>query len=111
MYFSISVIVFISAFLASSAYAVQCKQGDLTRSVDVVYTNPGQSVPCEVVYEKPDEGGGLQTLWRAENELGYCEARLSEFVERLESLGFNCAPASEPANNPASNPTESGTEQ
>ena len=34
--------------------------------------------------------GAEQVLWRATNEAGYCEARAEEFLEKLESWGWQC---------------------
>ena len=77
-------------FLTSHATAVTvCTMGELSRSVEVIYSQPGHPVPCEVVYEKPNEGG-LQTLWRANNEVGYCEAKAEAFVEKLRNMGWQC---------------------
>ena len=84
--FSISMIV----LFASHAFADEvCTQGNLTRTVSVVYAEPGQAVPCEVLYDKPQEGAA-QTLWRARNEAGYCEARAKEFVDKLKNMGWSC---------------------
>ena len=80
------------ATLPLVAVANTCTQGDLVRNVTVVYSDPGQPVPCEVLYEKPMEGQSM-TLWRAQNEIGYCEARAAEFLLKLESLGWQCAQA------------------
>ena len=78
---------------AAQGYALTvCTQGELTRTVSVVYTTPGQEVPCEVLYEKPQEGEPA-TLWRAQNEAGYCEARAEEFIDKLTGLGWDCADA------------------
>ena len=74
---------------AGFADATECTRGELTRIVAVVYSEPGQPVPCEVVYEKPPQLE-TQTLWRAVNEAGYCEARAAEFVEKLRDLGWQC---------------------
>lgn len=83
---------------ASSLFAdpTECRLGDLTRSVEVVYSSPGQAVPCEVLYRKATEGT-LETLWRAANETGYCEARADEFLTKLESWGWTCEAAAEPS--------------
>lgn len=75
---------------AFPAVAEQCTAGEVTRIVQVVYAEPGQPVPCEVVYDKTAEGQGIETLWRAHNEAGYCEARADEFLTKLEDLGFVC---------------------
>ena len=74
----------------------ECRLGDLARSVEVVYSSPGQAVPCEVLYRKATEGT-LETLWRATNEAGYCEARADEFIKRLEGWGWTCDAAAEPS--------------
>ena len=72
----------------SSSY--QCTTGDLTRRVEIVYET-GVTVPCEVHYYKDSESpGDVQVLWRALNEEGYCEARTSEFVAKLEGMGWDC---------------------
>jgi hypothetical protein len=77
--------------LAGNALADDvCKQGSATRTVSIVYDEPGKAVPCEVLYEKSD-AGTKQTLWRAANEAGYCEARAKEFVEKLASMGWACS--------------------
>ena len=67
----------------------ECTMNQRTRTVTVVYANPGQPVPCEVLYEKPAENQSM-TLWRAKNEAGYCEARAAEFVSKLVDLGWAC---------------------
>ena len=74
---------------ATLASPTLCEQGGLTRSVEVIYTVPGQPVPCEVIYDKPAEGS-RETLWRATNEAGYCEAKAQEFVDNLDNLGWRC---------------------
>ena len=75
--------------LPASANPTECRQGGLTRSVEIVYANPGSSVPCEVMYAKP-AAGTIEMLWQAMNEAGYCEARAEEFIAKLESMGWQC---------------------
>ena len=77
----------------ASANPVTCLSGDLTRKIEVVYANPGQAVPCEVIYDKSAEGS-IETVWRANFEAGYCEARAMSLVEKLSSLGWTCASTS-----------------
>ena len=73
-----------------------CTQGDMTRSIEVVYSDPGQAVPCEVLYDKPGEG--IQsTPWRATNESGYCEAKAAELAAKLQAMGWTCASKATPA--------------
>lgn len=72
------------------ANPVTCSYGDLTRKITVVYSDPGQPVPCEVIYDKSAEGS-IETLWRANNEAGYCEARAAEFADKLAGMGWQCS--------------------
>lgn len=75
--------------LATSAMAnnYSCTNGASQRSVAVVYTTPGQVVPCEVIYNKE---GSSETLWRAQNEAGYCEAQADSFADKLRGWGWDC---------------------
>ncbi len=73
-----------------SANPVTCEQGGLIRKVVVVYANPGQALPCEVIYDKSGEGS-IETVWRSDYEAGYCEARAMELVEKLNGAGWLCA--------------------
>ena len=72
------------------AIATTCTSGDMVRRVTVVYDDPGQPVPCSVLYEKPGQGAS-QTLWSAQNEIGYCEDKAQGFIIRLDALGWECA--------------------
>jgi hypothetical protein len=79
------------AVLAQGDGRYECIMGDLTRRVEIFY-EPGGVLPCEVRYIKETEAPGqTQVLWNAQNEAGYCEARAREFVERLRTLGWQCA--------------------
>jgi hypothetical protein len=82
----------ITASIGTQAWAnsTQCTNGGLTRSIEVVYSDPGQSVPCEVIYNKSAEGAGQHSLWRAGSEAGYCEAQAAAFADKLRDLGWNC---------------------
>lgn len=80
-----------SVSLSAAAEPQACTLGELTRNVSVVYSDPGQPVPCEVLYEKPTEGIASQSLWQASSEAGYCEARATEFVDKLTGMGWDCA--------------------
>jgi len=75
----------------ASAAPTECTFGGLTRTIEVVYAEPGQATPCEVLYHKPSEGGARASLWRAQSEAGYCEARANEFIKNLQAQGWTCA--------------------
>lgn len=77
---------------ALPATASDCQYGSLNRSISVRYEVPGQSVPCQVLYEKHDEGVE-STPWSAENESGYCEAKAAELHQTLIDLGWACTEA------------------
>ena len=85
----------LALLLSAGAWsAAECSYGELTRTIDIVYSNPGQPLPCEVLYDKPTEGG-VQTLYRAMHEAGYCEDRTAEFIDKLRGLGWQCSTAQE----------------
>jgi hypothetical protein len=101
------IVLLIVAAPAAWAEATQCTLGGLTRKVEVVYSSPPAQVPCEVIYSKPNEGETRTSLWNAQIEPGYCEARAQSFVEKLEGLGWSCsgAPAGDaPAAATSANP-------
>ncbi len=77
----------------ASAKTVSCAMTSMERTVELRYQNPGEAVPCEIRYSKPSEGVDNQTLWRAEREAGYCEARFDEFVDKLRGFGWSCGAA------------------
>jgi hypothetical protein len=85
----------IASIAAGAAFAAptECTFGDLTRTVEVVYAEPGQPAPCEVLYHKPSEGGERASLWQAQHEAGYCEARAADLVDKLTGMGWTCSPA------------------
>lgn len=68
-----------------------CQSGNAERRVEIVYFDQVKEVPCEVHYYKDsEESSESQTLWRAENQAGFCERKLTEFVDKLSGLGWNC---------------------
>lgn len=75
--------------IAQTGY--ECTSGDLLRRIEIVYSGDA-AVPCEVQYVKETEAPGTrETLWDAQNESGFCEARAQELVTRLQSLGWSCS--------------------
>ena len=75
-----------SPLLAEESY--HCKSGEAERTIMVSYSVPGQEVPCEVIYTK--EGGTSESLWQAQNEMGYCEEKAKQFIEQLRGWGWDC---------------------
>lgn len=75
----------------TTAGAVTCQKGDLSRTIEITYAgNPGEP-PCEVHYKKTvEQPGHDQVLWNAANEKGYCETKQQEFKAKLEGMGWTC---------------------
>lgn len=74
-----------SAAVADETY--RCTYGQQERIISVVYQDQEAKVPCEVQYRKD---GVTQTLWSAQNEVGYCEAQAEQFVEKQRAWGWFC---------------------
>ena len=87
----------VTGLFSASTWAnpTECSHGGLNRSIEVVYSDPGHPVPCEVIYDKSAEGGGQHSLWRASNEAGYCESQAAALADKLRGLGWTCGGAAE----------------
>jgi len=89
---TVSIAVAVAALISAPAWsnATDCTNGGPSRTVEIVYSNPGHPAPCEVIYDKSAEGAGQHSLWRADNEAGFCEAQAAAFVDKLRGLGWTC---------------------
>lgn len=70
----------------------QCEYKGLKRRVVVEYwgNSPG-SAPCTLGYFKDVESPGTKKiLWQAMNDTAFCDRKASMFVDRLESMGWQC---------------------
>jgi len=92
------------AWQPASAAEYLCRHGDLLRRVEVV---TGEAVPdaaCEVRYWRDastsTEG---QVLWRANQDLDFCDANARDLLARLATGGWSCA-ASDPPGEPEPSP-------
>ena len=74
--------------LQAGADMTACTAGEAERTVEVVYENPGEPLPCAVRYAKSD--GDAQSLWRAQHEEGYCERQAVGLVQKLAAAGWAC---------------------
>ncbi|MBW8191068.1 hypothetical protein K0504_08485 [Neiella marina] len=83
-------IALISGVLAAPAVANQysCTLDGATRLIEVAYHSSDSTLPCEVIYKKED--GTISSLWRAQNQQGYCEEQASLFADKQSSWGWNC---------------------
>lgn len=83
------------SLLAGNAVADEtytCTQGDQERIITIVYQDQVAKVPCEVRYQKGDV---TETLWSAQNQVGYCEEKVEAFLEKQRGWGWDCAMAGE----------------
>ena len=73
-----------------------CKHGELIRNIDIVYSVPGEQVPCKVVYIKAT---GTRTFWSTDSKAGYCENKAEKFANKKMRQGWTCTNKSEPQYN------------
>lgn len=81
------VLLAISPIILANDYV--CTHGSSERTINVAYSQKNSSVPCQVVYEKKDEGT-VQYPWSANNLVGYCEEKATYLAERLGGFGWQC---------------------
>ena len=80
-----------SSPLGATAYT--CTSAGLTRTVEISYDTPGAKVPCKVNYTKDTESpGATQALYSAISEAGYCESKITAFIEKLSASDWSCSP-------------------
>ena len=84
-------LLFLVSVIGSSAIAAEnqatiCKHGEKERKIEVVYPD-GTEAPCEVQYTKDT---GMQVLWDAKTEIGYCEEKAAAYIEKQRSWGWQC---------------------
>ena len=82
----IGLLVFSTSLLNANT---TCKKATSIREIDIVYSEPGFKLPCDVTYKK-NESPEIKILWRAQNQPGYCEQKAKEYIETFESLGWVC---------------------
>jgi len=80
-------IVFLPAVAgAATEERVVCESGSVWQTIQVVYPQ-GWSLPCEVVFETPEE---RRVVWNAKTSEGFCERKAEEIVERRRNEGWTC---------------------
>ena len=78
-------------FFASNLYADKtyiCTFGQQGRVISIIYDNQDIKVPCEVRYRKD---GQTKTLWHTEGQVGFCEEKAEEFVQKYIDWGWRCS--------------------
>ena len=88
------VALFASSFAAIAGEDFVCDNNGEKRIIKIAYQSDQQPVPCEVRYDK---GQGEETLWSAQSEVGFCEAKADEFIQKQESWGWSCEKFEQPA--------------
>jgi len=78
--------VFHSTVWSSTDQTYVCSLNNQERVIELKYPM-GTPTPCLVNYSKE---GDTQTLWRAQNQQGYCEEKAQEFVSKQEGWGWRC---------------------
>ena len=68
---------------------VACEFEDMTRLISL-RVDPEAGYVCDVLYEKPDEGGAREVLWSAKNDAQYCRPRYEDLVQGLADRGWTC---------------------
>ncbi|PSV15868.1 hypothetical protein C0W59_09740 [Photobacterium kishitanii] len=94
------IILLVLSILSFQVYAQDryvCHKDGAERTVEVVYSQPGSKVPCEVKYTKPDSN---KILWSANHEVGYCETKAKQFVLKLGGFGWSCSDVNDKAAQP-----------
>lgn len=66
-----------------------CTQGNLVRTVAVVYKKAPNKLPCEVEYTK--NTGHTDAIYSATKTAGFCEAKAQELSAKLTSSGWHCS--------------------
>ena len=77
----------VASFCVIAGEDYVCDNNGDKRVIKIEYQNDQQPVPCEVRYDK---GQGEETLWTAQSEVGFCEAKADEFIQKQESWGWSC---------------------
>lgn len=76
--------------LADENIKYSCTLDGAERVIEVVYTTPGEKLPCEVHYTKE---GQSQVLWTYTNEIEKCETQAASFAEKQTTWGWQCSNA------------------
>ncbi|HJL62231.1 MAG TPA: hypothetical protein QF517_09760 [Pseudomonadales bacterium] len=72
----------------SWSHQFTCTRDGVSRHISVEH-EPGREVPCQVKYEKPDEGD-VSYPWNAQQDPDYCREKAKYLANRLGSFGWEC---------------------
>jgi hypothetical protein len=77
-------------FTTVSAESWICESGELLREISIK-RETANVAPCSVIYDKDIEGKGRKTLWSAQHDGSYCDAKADGLAERLTVSGWSCS--------------------
>ena len=75
--------------VTASAASWTCETGEIVREISVK-RDTANAAPCSVIYDKEIEGSGSQTLWTAQHDGAYCDAKADGLAEKLAASGWSC---------------------
>jgi hypothetical protein len=85
------------AWQTTSAAEFDCRHGDLMRRVEVNTGDAVQNAACEVRYwRNASAPGDGEVLWRANQDLDFCDAKARDLLARLEAGGWTCTASDAP---------------
>lgn len=75
--------------MTANAKSWVCESGELIREI-AIKRETANAAPCSVIYDKEIEGQGSQTLWSAQHDGAYCDAKADALAEKLTGFGWTC---------------------
>lgn len=79
--------MFSMSAVAANNITYTCTSNGAERTIEVVYSTPGEKLPCAVHYTKD---GANEVLWTYNNELNKCESQAAAFAEKQATWGWQC---------------------
>ncbi len=73
--------------IALEHYRYECIKDSVVKNIAVEYGSKSKAVPCKVIHSKPDD---KVTLWHADTQAGYCEAKAKDFADNQILKGWQC---------------------
>lgn len=88
----IKIIPLVTLFFSAAVFAENgrtvCHSNDIRHVIQVVYPQ-GWDVPCEVHFQTPGEMD--RVIWKADTQVGFCERKAQEIIDRRTNNGWKCA--------------------
>lgn len=86
------VFVFALSILSFDLHArnIECHAGQKIRVIETRYPAQEGDIACSVIYHKPSEGIASKTLWKARNDVEYCDEKARWLANKLENASWVC---------------------